>query len=287
MPTAFINPNTIVVKTAAQWAVDPNVYNARQRLVTSDEFWGSTDQRKEKVADGVQTWAQLDYPPFATESYVDAGLAGKQPLDSDLTAIAGLTPSNDDVIQRKAGAWINRTMAELWADLKALADAIYAYALPAPVVIVNSIVHTGGSNGVETIVYNSSPNFTGKIQAGDLLMISLGIQGTNSANGKTVSIYFSDSPTSLSNEVLIGQYAFTNAAVNTVEMTKVMAMKTISTQNIISGTGVGPTTGATMGTTAIDFSSVGKYIVITNTLALATETMKIQFGRLVINRPWA
>ena len=44
-------------------------------------------------------------------------LDGKQPLDSDLTAIAALTPSNDDVMQRKAGAWANRTPAQLKTDL--------------------------------------------------------------------------------------------------------------------------------------------------------------------------
>lgn len=44
-------------------------------------------------------------------------LAGKQPLSSDLTAIAGLTPANDDVLQRKAGAWTNRTPAQLKTDL--------------------------------------------------------------------------------------------------------------------------------------------------------------------------
>lgn len=38
--------------------------------------------------------------------------------DTDLTTIGGLSPSNDDVIQRKAGAWANRTMAQLAADLK-------------------------------------------------------------------------------------------------------------------------------------------------------------------------
>lgn len=43
-----------------------------------------------------------------------------QPLDADLTAIAALSPSNDDVIQRKAGAWTKRTMAQLMADLGAL-----------------------------------------------------------------------------------------------------------------------------------------------------------------------
>lgn len=43
-----------------------------------------------------------------------------QPADSDLTAIAALSPSNDDILQRKSGAWANRTMAQLIADLAAL-----------------------------------------------------------------------------------------------------------------------------------------------------------------------
>lgn len=49
-----------------------------------------------------------------------AAIAASQPLDPDLTAIAGLSPSNDDVIQRKAGAWTNRTLAQLAADLAAI-----------------------------------------------------------------------------------------------------------------------------------------------------------------------
>lgn len=47
----------------------------------------------------------------------DTDTSGLQPLDSDLTAIAALTPTNDDIIQRKAGAWTNRTMAQLAGDL--------------------------------------------------------------------------------------------------------------------------------------------------------------------------
>ena len=38
---------------------------------------------------------------------------------TDLMAIRGLSPSNDDIIQRKAGAWTNRTMAQLATDLQA------------------------------------------------------------------------------------------------------------------------------------------------------------------------
>lgn len=40
--------------------------------------------------------------------------------DTDLTTIAGLAPSNDDVLQRKAGAWANRNLAQLMSDLAAL-----------------------------------------------------------------------------------------------------------------------------------------------------------------------
>ena len=55
----------------------------------------------------------------------DQDLSGLQPLDADLTAIAGLAPANDDVIQRKAGAWINRTIAQLTTDIRAVIDSVY------------------------------------------------------------------------------------------------------------------------------------------------------------------
>lgn len=40
-----------------------------------------------------------------------------QPIDSDLTAIAAITPVADNVIQYKSGAWTNRTPSQLKADL--------------------------------------------------------------------------------------------------------------------------------------------------------------------------
>jgi hypothetical protein len=55
--------------------------------------------------------------PQSAVTNLTTDLGNKQALDSDLTAIAGLSPSNDDVIQRKAGAWTNRTMAQVKTDL--------------------------------------------------------------------------------------------------------------------------------------------------------------------------
>jgi hypothetical protein len=46
-----------------------------------------------------------------------SALAAKQPLDADLTAIAGLAPSESDVMQFKSGNWANRTIAQLKTDL--------------------------------------------------------------------------------------------------------------------------------------------------------------------------
>lgn len=40
-----------------------------------------------------------------------------QPADADLTAIAGLTPADGDIIQRVSGSWINRTITQLKAAL--------------------------------------------------------------------------------------------------------------------------------------------------------------------------
>lgn len=77
-------------------------------------------------APGSNNWATVSPPAelFTHDGDIGTGtyaasartyaLAG---LDADLTTIAGLTPSNDDVIQRKSGAWTNRTMAQVKTDL--------------------------------------------------------------------------------------------------------------------------------------------------------------------------
>jgi hypothetical protein len=51
-----------------------------------------------------------------TGQWVNEAPAGGA-IDADLVAIGNLTPSNDDVIQRKAGAWTNSTPGQLKSDL--------------------------------------------------------------------------------------------------------------------------------------------------------------------------
>jgi hypothetical protein len=63
------------------------------------------------TSDASGNWTVSNYQRKSGEPLVGAA------LDSDLTTIAGLTPSNDDILQRKAGAWTNRTIAQLLTDL--------------------------------------------------------------------------------------------------------------------------------------------------------------------------
>jgi len=58
-----------------------------------------------------------DLSNYYTKTQVDTSLAGKQALDSDLTAIAAIAPTNNDIIQRISGAWTNRTPAQLKTSL--------------------------------------------------------------------------------------------------------------------------------------------------------------------------
>jgi len=53
----------------------------------------------------------------ATNTQYSGLAASKQNADQDLTDIAALTPTNDDIMQRKAGAWTNRSMAQVKTDL--------------------------------------------------------------------------------------------------------------------------------------------------------------------------
>lgn len=109
MPTLNINGN-IRPKTAAEWAADSTVYSAKTILITTDSVYGSTDQRKFKIADGTQTWSQLDYFPVFINvspngnnsvgiSDVEAALNGSGGLNNQYASIR----ANDTNAQMSAG----------------------------------------------------------------------------------------------------------------------------------------------------------------------------------------
>lgn len=66
------------------------------------------------------TFAANSDTKYPSQKAVKTAVDGKQPLDSDLTTIAGLTATSDNVMQAKAGAWASRTLAQLMSDLAGL-----------------------------------------------------------------------------------------------------------------------------------------------------------------------
>lgn len=84
---------------------------------------------------------------LSDQADLKSALDGKQPIDVDLTAIAGLTPANDDIIQRKSGAWVNRTISQLAEDLD-LPDTN------------TRLASVSGSEDVGLLGYNPAQRFT-------------------------------------------------------------------------------------------------------------------------------
>lgn len=87
-----------------------------------------------ELATTAETTAGTDAVRAVTPAGLNAVSTTKQPLDDDLSAIASIAPANDDVIQRKGGVWVNRTMLQLLTDLLAkqtlAANALAETALP-------------------------------------------------------------------------------------------------------------------------------------------------------------
>jgi hypothetical protein len=91
--------------------MDNMVEGATSKIMTVDE--------RTKLA-GIEAAADVtDAANVAAAGALMSGGLGSvtQAYDADLAVIAGLSSTNDDILQRKSGAWTNRTIAQLLADL--------------------------------------------------------------------------------------------------------------------------------------------------------------------------
>lgn len=77
---------------------------------------GVVSWANESGGGGGGSWGSIT-GTLSSQTDLQTALNGKQDSDSDLSAIAGISPSNDDIIQRKSGEWTNRTMAQVKTDL--------------------------------------------------------------------------------------------------------------------------------------------------------------------------
>ena len=157
--------------------------------------WLNLEQLITSIAGGVQsvTGDGVDNtdPANPVISFPTPGEIAAQPADSDLTAIAALTPSNDDFIQRKAGAWTNRSISQVLTDLG-------GYLIKRN---TNSSTLTGSTS--ETLV-DSLTVPANTLQANDVLRIALTATKSGTAGNYTLRLYVNTSA-SLSGATLLAQ----------------------------------------------------------------------------------
>jgi hypothetical protein len=65
---------------------------------------------------GGASWGSIT-GTLSAQTDLQSALDARQPLDSDLTTIAGLTATTDSFMQAKAGEWAARTIAQVKTDL--------------------------------------------------------------------------------------------------------------------------------------------------------------------------
>lgn len=238
---------------------------------------------------------------FYSKTAADAAF---QPLDSDLTAIAALSPSNDDIVQRKAGAWTNRTIAQLLTDLAAAgttfqpldsdltsiaalstqsfgrslltaASAQAAMALQKGVYILASsgaAVSVGATTSETVLATIAVP--ANAMGANGYLRITTQWTTTNSANNKTVKVRFGASGAGTGGTAL-GDRTWTTFA--TYTHTQVIRNRNATNSQLgqdpsLSGVGL---TATAHSTAAIDTTAATE-IAITGTKANSGETLTLE-----------
>jgi hypothetical protein len=160
---------------------------------------------------------------------------GFQPLDSDLTAIAGLTATTDNFLQAKSSAWASRTVAQVSVDLQAtglVTDAVGFRTLPQnsqstayTTVAADSgkhLLHPSGDANARTFTIDSNANVA--------YPVGTAITFVNETS-QVLSIAITSDTLTLAGSTTSGTRSLAQNGVAT-------AIKVTSTKWVISGTGL-------------------------------------------------
>lgn len=181
-------------------------------------------------------------------------LNAKQNSSTDLSAIAGLTPTNDDVLQRKLGAWTNRSMAQLKTDL-ALTKSDVGLSNVDNTADASKPVSTAQQSALDLKAPLASPTFTGTVSGITKSMVGLANVDNTADTAKPVS---TAQQTALNLKANLASPAFTGTVTgitsamvglgnvdNTSDATKNAATATLTNKTIASPAFTGTPTGLT------------------------------------------
>ena len=119
-----------------------------------------------QFADLIDSLAHTVDDAVATQSWVSGAY---QPLDADLTTIAGLTATTDSFMQAKAGAWAARTIAEVKTDLGLTGT------------------NSGDQNTFSTIAVSGQSNVVCDAASDTLTLVGSGVTITTDASTDTIT----------------------------------------------------------------------------------------------------
>jgi hypothetical protein len=144
-PSSGLDADTVDGIQAAALALDSAVVH-----LTGNETVAGTKTFTSPPAVPDGSWA------IAKTTGLQTALDGKQPVDADLTTIAGLTATTDNVIQSVAGAWASRTPAQAKTALGFMGR--YAATVGDGSSTTLTVTHSLGSTDVETQVRDAATN---------------------------------------------------------------------------------------------------------------------------------
>jgi hypothetical protein len=219
MPTATVNiPSQLVIQTAAEWAADSDVYGQHNILVTSDVYYSGTDQRKFKLANGVDTWSDLDYMPLggsaswggitgtlSDQTDLQTVLNNKEPLkgsddnyvtDAQLVVISNTSGTNtgDNATNTTSNAYADGKVADSITNgvttIAPSQNAVFdALALKSPLNAVTDITSSctivGWSSFTTSVVT--------QIDLGNAYLINVYISGTSNIGTASVQLPYTSS----------------------------------------------------------------------------------------------
>jgi hypothetical protein len=159
-----------------------------------------------------------------------------QPLDSDLTTIAGLTATTDSFMQSKASAWASRTVAQVSADLQAtglVTDAVGFRTIPqnSKSADYTTVAADSGKHILHPSADTTARAFTIDSNANVAYPLGTAITFVNQNSAGVVTIAITSDTMRLAGAGTIGSRTLAANGIAT-------ALKITSTEWIISGTGL-------------------------------------------------
>jgi hypothetical protein len=158
-----------------------------------------------------------------------------QPLDSDLTTIAGLTATTDNFIQSKSSAWASRTVAQVNADLQGtglITDAAGFRTIPqnSQSAAYTTVAADSGKHILHPAADTNARTFTIDSNANVAYPVGTAITFINETS-QVVTIAITSDTLTLAGTTTTGSRSLAQNGVAT-------AIKITSTKWIISGTGL-------------------------------------------------